>query len=78
MNYLIFRDRYDILKIIPFLGEGKEVMYSKVISCSLMGLQGILLQVEVDVRNGLPGISMVGSLSTSSYGSLSYGISIAT
>lgn len=64
MNDLISRDRYDILKIIPFLGEGKEVMYSKVISCSLMGLQGVLLQVEVDVRNGLPGISMVGSLST--------------
>lgn len=61
---MIFRNRYDILRIIPFLGEGKEVMYSKVISCSLMGLQGVLLQVEVDVRNGLPGISMVGSLST--------------
>lgn len=40
-------------------------MYSKVISCGVLGIQGIMLYVEVDVRDGLPSVSMVGSLSSS-------------
>lgn len=40
-------------------------MYSEVVSCGLVGIQGILIRVEADVRDGLPSVSMVGSLSTS-------------
>lgn len=40
-------------------------MYSKVISCGILGIQGVLLYVEADVRDGLPMVSMVGSLSAS-------------
>ena len=40
-------------------------MYSKVISCGVLGIQGVMLYVEADVRDGLPTVSMVGSLSAS-------------
>lgn len=40
-------------------------MYSEVISCGLIGIQGVLIRVEADVRDGLPSVSMVGSLSAS-------------
>lgn len=40
-------------------------MYSKVISCGILGIEGVLLYVEADVRDGLPTVSMVGSLSSS-------------
>lgn len=43
----------------------REIMYSKVLSCGLIGIQGTLIHVEADVRDGLPGVSMVGSLSSS-------------
>ncbi len=40
-------------------------MYSKVISCGIMGINGILTYVEADSSNGLPNFSMVGNLSSS-------------
>lgn len=38
-------------------------MYSKIMSGCMNGMQAGMICVEVDVSNGLPGISMVGSLS---------------
>jgi len=35
-------------------------MLAKVISCALVGLDGILVQVEVDTSNGLPSLTIVG------------------
>lgn len=40
-------------------------MYSKVISCSILGINGVLTYVEADSSNGLPNFSMVGNLSSS-------------
>ena len=40
-------------------------MYSKVISCTLVGINGIKTIVEADSSNGLPHFSMVGNLSAS-------------
>lgn len=39
-------------------------MYTNVLSATIQGLEAVLVQVEVDVSSGLPGFSMVGSLSS--------------
>ena len=39
-------------------------MFRKVMSATLVGVNCIPVQVEADVRNGLPGFSMVGYLSS--------------
>ena len=39
-------------------------MYSKVYSGTWEGIEGILVQVEADISNGLPVFEMVGYLST--------------
>ena len=40
-------------------------MYSKVISCGVLGIGGILTYVEADSSNGIPNFIMVGNLSNS-------------
>lgn len=35
-------------------------MLARVLSCALMGLDGVLVQVEVDISPGLPGLTIVG------------------
>lgn len=40
-------------------------MFSKVISCAVLGVNGILIGVEADVNDGLPMFTMVGYLSSS-------------
>ena len=37
-------------------------MFSTTISGALLGVEGILLQVEVDISNGMPTLEMVGLL----------------
>ena len=39
-------------------------MYSTIISGAVYGINSYLVSVEVDISNGLPGIDMVGSLSS--------------
>lgn len=39
-------------------------MYSNVASGTIVGIQGVLIQVEADVADGLPGFHMVGYLSS--------------
>lgn len=39
-------------------------MYTSVLSATIHGLEAVPVQVEVDVSSGLPGFSMVGSLSS--------------
>ena len=39
-------------------------MFSKVYSATLSGVEAVLVQVEIDIRGGLPGFVMVGSLSS--------------
>ena len=39
-------------------------MFRKVMSATIIGVNCIPIQVEADVRNGLPGFSMVGYLSS--------------
>ena len=40
-------------------------MYSKIISGTALGVEGMLISVEADISPGLPGISLVGYLSSS-------------
>lgn len=40
-------------------------MYAKVISCNVMGINGVKTYVEADSSNGFPGFVMVGNLSNS-------------
>ena len=40
-------------------------MYSKVISCGVLGIGGIITYVEADTSKGIPGYLMVGNLSNS-------------
>jgi len=35
-------------------------MLAKVISCAVVGLEGVLIEVEVDISRGLPGLTVVG------------------
>lgn len=39
---------------------GGEKMYSKLYSASLMGIDGLIVEVEVDISNGLPVFDIVG------------------
>lgn len=60
--YVIWYDK----KAFSWRGKGMIYnMYSEVMSCGLVGIQGVLIRVEADVRDGLPSVSMVGSLSAS-------------
>ena len=43
-------------------GERNE-MYSSVMSGTIFGIQGMVIQVEADMSEGLPGVHLVGSLS---------------
>ena len=40
-------------------------MYSKIISGSAMGIDGMIVSVEADISQGLPGLSLVGYLASS-------------
>lgn len=40
--------------------EGELKMLSKINSISLMGIEGFVVKVEVDIQGGLPGVCMVG------------------
>ena len=35
-------------------------MLAKVLSCAVVGLDGVLVEVEVDLGQGLPGLTIVG------------------
>ena len=35
-------------------------MLSRVYSCAVVGLEGVIVEVEVDYTNGLPGVTIVG------------------
>lgn len=37
-------------------------MFGKVISAAVVGIEGVLVQVEADISNGLPSFDMVGYL----------------
>lgn len=40
-------------------------MFSKVTSCAVLGVNGVCINVEADVNDGLPMFTMVGYLSSS-------------
>lgn len=60
-------DRKNLRITCSALGEVEGVikMFSKVISCAVLGVNGILIGVEADVNDGLPMFTMVGYLSSS-------------
>jgi len=35
-------------------------MYSKIISCGILGIDGYIVEIETDISNGLPGFDIVG------------------
>jgi len=35
-------------------------MLSRIFSCAVVGLEGVIVEVEVDYGNGLPGMTIVG------------------
>ena len=37
-------------------------MFSTTLSGALVGVEGAILQIEVDISNGFPGLEMVGLL----------------
>ena len=43
-------------------GDGKERMYSKIYSMTLLGMEGVPIRVECDTSSGLPETSLVGFL----------------
>jgi magnesium chelatase family protein len=38
-------------------------MLARVYSCAVIGLEGVIVEVEVDTSDGLPGMAIVGSKS---------------
>src|SRR5699024_8666408 len=46
------------------LAEREDSMFTKVNSVGIQGIEGVLIGVEADVGDGLPGFSMVGYLSS--------------
>jgi hypothetical protein len=41
--------------------EFHYLILSPVFSCSVIGLDGVVVEVEVDTNNGLPGMDILGS-----------------
>jgi len=37
-------------------------MLARVFSCAVIGLEGVIVEVEVDTTQGLPGIEIPGSI----------------
>lgn len=37
-------------------------MLARVFSCAVIGLEGVVVEVEVDFGSGLPGITIVGPI----------------
>jgi magnesium chelatase family protein len=35
-------------------------MLSRIFSCAVVGLEGVVIEVEVDYTNGLPGMTIAG------------------
>lgn len=35
-------------------------MYSKIISCGILGIDGYIVEIETDISNGLPAFDIVG------------------
>lgn len=54
----MLRERYPVCRI------ERSRMYSKIISGGVIGVEGILIQVEADINDGLPVFNMVGYLSS--------------
>lgn len=46
--------------LCPDVGGVRIYMLAKVNSCAVIGLEGVLIEVEVDVARGLPGLTLVG------------------
>lgn len=42
------------------MGKGVLILLAKIISCGLMGINGYIVEVEVDVSQGLPNVDIVG------------------
>jgi magnesium chelatase family protein len=40
--------------------KGSEIMFAKVTSCSVFGINGYIVNVEIDISNGLPMFNIVG------------------
>ena len=40
--------------------EGSECMYSKIMGCGLLGIDGFMVEVETDIGNGIPSFDIVG------------------
>src|SRR5690606_23475285 len=45
--------------------SGVSFMFSRVASCGLTGLEGHLIEVEIDISNGIPAFDVVGLADTS-------------
>lgn len=43
-----------------YIKERRDIMISKINCISLMGIEGFLVEIEVDVQNGIPVFNMVG------------------
>ena len=44
-------------------------MLSRIFSCAVVGLEGVVIEVEVDYTNGLPGMTNTGLPGTAFQGS---------
>ncbi len=49
-----------ITRYSDFLQKREEVMYAKLYSSSVLGIDGYIVEVEVDISNGLPVFDLVG------------------
>jgi hypothetical protein len=48
-----------VSKLLPL--RGKYSIIAKTYTCSLLGIDAILVEVEVDLASGLPGFATVGA-----------------
>jgi magnesium chelatase family protein len=44
-------------------------MLARIFSCAVVGLEGVIVEVEVDYGNGLPGMTIAGKPGTAFQGS---------
>lgn len=54
------KNSFTPLRILHIFLQRGDIMFAKVISCSVFGINGYIVNVEIDVSNGLPMFNIVG------------------
>lgn len=60
LSALLTTDRETSILRAPCSIESRETLLAHVQSCAVLGLQGALVSIEVDIGQGLPNLTIVG------------------